>query len=162
MNNMNDMNVCNQLKINPSSFEGFELPLTVQDAIIFFRSEININNIPEHIRNVIELLDTGRISTDDEIIFHSRKQWLVTKIRHQLNRNEKLMKLKLDCIINIFQYCIDEYDIYKTMDNSFIRICNQKIQEVLVLNSDIYNYNYRKAINLAYTLRQLMDRDSLL
>ncbi len=151
------MNICENLKINPSSFEGFELPQTAEDALIFFRTEVSdVNNIPEHIRRVINDFSRNIIPlTEDEIIRETKKKWFTVNVKHQLERNEKIKELKLDCLYNIFELCINNCDIYILMGGDFIEVCKRKIKEVLIEGKD------HKSLQSALRLIELHQRFSL-
>jgi hypothetical protein len=129
------MNVCEQLRINPSIFDGFLLPETIHDAFIFFNTEItDSNNIPTHIKLVHRYMLTNPDATDQMLIEECNKRWLSVEIRIQFDRREKRKKMLSDALSNIFKLCIDNFEIYRIIDTEFVNTCKQKIEEIMTWN----------------------------
>jgi hypothetical protein len=136
--------ICNQLKINPSIFEGYNIPDNIHDMMIFFSTEIsNQNNIPFHIKlKVDEVIRNSQILENaDEFFRDCRISWFVKEITKQIERDEKNMNMKIDCIYNIICMCMENIDIYKSINNTkFYESCLSKATQVLEQTIDEGHY----------------------
>lgn len=158
------MSICDSLRINTSTFEGYELPETVYDALIFFSTEvIDDNNIPKHIKDLLTMNRENPDMEEEKMIEEAKKHFLMENIKQQLNRNETNNILKIDCIYNILCLCLDDYDTYKML-GQFINVMDYKIREILsVIDNNKNNICYVKARELQdLHIRDLHIRDSLI
>ena len=131
------MDVCNLLRINSTIFDGFLIPETISDALIFFSTEIiDSNNIPYHIKHLQTYVDRNQQVTDEIMIDVSNKNWLIGEIKIQLERNERKQKLIKDVLTKIFILCIDNFDIYRNI-TSLTSTLKQKLDEVLDLKTKL-------------------------
>jgi len=149
------MDVCKALRINDTIFDGFLLPETIYDALIFFSTEItDSNNIPMHIKELQAHLPRNPHLSHEDIINISNKSWLVFEIKAQLDRNEKTDELKKDVMTNIFTLCIDNFDIYRILDTPFINVCKTKLEDIISLIGSSVNSNSMIALKAKH-LRNL-------
>jgi hypothetical protein len=146
------MSICERLRISETFFDGYELPETIEDALIFFSTEIeDQNNIPEHIK---KLLDFNRLNpgmTDEELIRESDHNWFANNISFYLQSAIQNENSKIEIFYSIFQFCIENYYIYQRETLKRFRNTSQhKINEVL---NDMkkYSFNFNKN-NTCYLL----------
>lgn len=141
------MSICEQLRINETFFDGYELPETVEDVLIFFSTEIeDQNNIPEHIKKLLDKHRENPEMTDEELIRECDIIWFSCSIAHYVNSAVNNENPKLANFYSIFKFCIENYNIYssnRTQMKRLITICQQKINEVLdaVFKKHVFNIN---------------------
>lgn len=142
------MSICDQLRISETFFDGYELPLTIQDALIFFSTEIeDQNNIPHHIKSLLIQITEDPDMTDEELINNSNLEWFIHQALFYINQailgNKNSV---LESIYKVFNFCIDNFDIYKKISKSsrnhirFNNICQQKINEIF---SMVMGYDFK-------------------
>lgn len=139
------MSICEQLRISETFFDGYELPLTIQDALIFFSTEIeDENNIPYHIK---QLLDARRLNSemsDEELIIESEHLWFSDNVSFYLNSAIPNENSKLEKFYSIFDFCVENYNIYQRERlKRFRNTCQEKINEVLtdIVKKHYFNFN---------------------
>jgi len=151
------MSICHLIRVDESFFDGYELPETVQDALIFFMTEMSDdNNIPRHIMALLRSARENPDMEEEKMIEEAQKYWLVDNIKQQLDRNESNKNLKIECLHNIVCLCLDNYDTYKKL-GKFIEVTDYKIKDLLD-NVDKNCIYYVKAKEL----QDLHIRDSLI
>lgn len=130
------MSICEQLKISESFFDGYELPLTIQDALIFFSTEIeDSNNIPDHIKLLLTLIRRNPDITDEELIKESNTSWFTNQAAFYIGQSDGNKNSMLEVFYKIFNLAIDNFDIYKNLSKKFIVTCQGKINEIFDLDS---------------------------
>lgn len=150
------MSICQQLRINESLFEGYELPLTIRDALIFFSTENLGQNTPKHMNSLLTLIRENNEISDEELIKQSDVKWLIEQIQTQLTRGETNKNLKIQVMYNIFSLCLENYEIYKNT-SIFIKAAQEKITHLLDYLKDCNHPAYQKA----HELQDLHIRDNL-
>jgi hypothetical protein len=130
--------ICDQLKINPSIFEGHNIPDNIRDIMVFFSIEIsNKNNIPYHINLKLDEFrrNPGILENVEEFIRNCRVSWLLNELSKQINRDEKNMNMKINCIYNFVCICMENPDIYRLVNHAkFYKNCLTKVTQVLELS----------------------------
>jgi hypothetical protein len=139
------MSICEQLRISDTFFDGYELPLTIQDVLIFFSTEIeDQNNIPRHIKDLLDVIRLNSEMTDEELIIHSDLSWFSYNVSIYINPSIQNENPKLVNFYSIFNFCIEHYDIYQTEGmKRFRNTCQEKINEVLseIVVKHFFNFN---------------------
>jgi hypothetical protein len=133
------MSICEQLKISESFFDGYELPLTIQDALIFFSTEIeDLNNIPHHIKLLLTVIRENPDMTDEVLIHRSDISWFTEQASFYINQANGNKNSMLESIYKVFNLAIDHFDIYKKLckisQKNFIVTCQEKINEIFGLD----------------------------
>lgn len=173
MSRMSRMSICEQLRISETFFDGYELPETVEDTLIFFSTEIeDQNNIPEHIKKLLDKKRANPGMTEEELIRQSDMIWFSCTVAHYVNNAINNENPKLGNFYSIFKFCIENYDIYNGSKGSemkrFIIICQQKINDVLdtIFNKHSFNFNKNHPCYSVYQkcheLQDLHIRDGLI
>ena len=145
------MSICEQLRISETFFDGYELPLTIQDALIFFSTEIeDQNNIPHHIKKLLDKIRINPGMTDEDLIKDANISWFCYNVTNYVTSAIQNENSKLRNFYSIFNFCIEHYDIYQIQVpemERFRNMCQQKINEVL--DAIFKKYAFKKyAFNL--------------
>jgi hypothetical protein len=163
------MSICERLRISETFFDGYALPETIEDTLIFFSTEIeDQNNIPEHINKLLIFKRLNPGMTDEELIKESDCIWFTDNVSFYLQSAIQNENSKIETFYSIFEFCIENYDIYqREVFKRFRNINQNKINEVLtdIVKKHYFNFNKNHACYPVYEkchqLQDLHIRDQL-